>query len=114
MKKSIQLMLVLSFILITSSSIAQNFNPYIKVGTSTSSVKELTSKIKESLASNNFIYLGQYSPENNYNLKVITFTSKALMNTTLKVKDRGALAAVLKIALRLIHIKTYRISMGIF
>jgi hypothetical protein len=99
MKKSIQFILVMSIILITSSSFAQKVAPYIKVGTSTSSVKELTASIKESLASNNFIYLGQYSPEGKSNLKVITFTSKPLMNTTLKVKDRGALAAVLKIAL---------------
>jgi len=99
MKKSIKLILAISILLISSSSFAQKIAPYIKVGTSTSSIKELTTDIKQSLTSNNFIYLGQYSPEGNYNLKVITFTSKPLMNTTLKVKDRGALASVLKIAL---------------
>ena len=44
MKKSIQIMLVVSFILITSSIFAQKLTPYIKVGTSTSSINELTTK----------------------------------------------------------------------
>jgi len=99
MKKSIILFMVLSFILITSNSFAQKLAPYIKVGTSTKSIKELSSEIKASLKSNDFIYLGQYTPEGNTNLKVIAFTSKPIMNTVLKVKDRGALAAVLKVAL---------------
>jgi len=99
MKKSIQIIIVLSMMLITANSFAQKLTPYIKVGTSTKSVSELSIEIKEALKTNNFIYLGQYSPEGNKNLKVITFTSKSIMNTVLKVKDRGALAAILKIAL---------------
>ncbi len=99
MKKSIQFIFVMSFMLITSSVFAQKLSPYIKVGTSTESIKDLSLKIKETLKSNNFIYLGSYSPEGKGNLKVITFTSKPIMNTVLKVKDRGALAAIMKISL---------------
>ncbi len=99
MKKSSLIILAISFILITSSSFAQKIAPYIKVGTSSKNINELSKDIKSALVSNDFIYLGQYAPGGKSNLKVITFTSKSIMNIVLKVKDRGALAAVLTVAL---------------
>ncbi|MCM2302240.1 MAG: hypothetical protein NDI80_06425 [Flavobacteriaceae bacterium] len=78
---------------------AKDLAPYIKVGTSSESNEELTNKVTNALKSKSFTVLGNYHPENNKNLSVITFTRNDLKATVVKVKDRGALAAVLKVAL---------------
>ncbi|MDP3352492.1 MAG: hypothetical protein Q8S44_01980 [Flavobacteriaceae bacterium] len=80
-------------------SFAKDLTPYVKVGTTTSSIDETAEKIVDLLKDKSFTVFGVYNPENNKNLKVITFTRNDLKNTVIKVKDRGALAAVLKIAL---------------
>ncbi len=73
--------------------------PYFLVGNSDASMTETTQKIKSALESKNFTIVGEYSPEGNVNLHVIAFTRKDIQQTTLKVKDRGALASILKIGL---------------
>lgn len=60
---------------------------------------EISDKIQNALKEKSFVVLGAYHPENNKNLKVISFTRTDLKNTVVKVKDRGALASVLKVAL---------------
>lgn len=79
--------------------VAKDLTPYVKVGTTTTSIDETSEKIISLLQDNSFTILGVYNPENNKNLKVITFTRNDLKNTVVKVKDRGALAAILKVAL---------------
>lgn len=86
-------------ILISFNLSGQELAPYIKVGESTSTISELSSTIKNSLQSNSFIVLGEYTPAKNNNLKVIVFTNNELKNTVVKVTDRGALAAAYKVAL---------------
>lgn len=73
--------------------------PYFLVGKSDASMTETSQKIKSSLESKEFTIVGEYSPEGNANLHVIAFTRKDLQQTTIKVKDRGALASILKIGL---------------
>lgn len=80
-------------------SFAKDLTPYVKIGTTSSSINETAEKIVDLLKDNSFTILGVYNPENNKNLKVITFTRNDLKNTVIKVNDRGALAAVLKVAL---------------
>ena len=92
--------LVLTVALILSSTlylIAQNVAPYIKIGTSTESIQQNVDKVTQALQDNGFSILGSYNPENNPNLKVIAFTNNNLKNTVIKVADRGALGAVLKV-----------------
>ncbi|MDO9260683.1 MAG: hypothetical protein Q7U08_01900 [Flavobacteriaceae bacterium] len=83
----------------TNTSKAKDLSPYLKVGTSTMAIDEVSEKIIEQLKEKSFTVLGVYNPENNKNIKVITFTRNDLKNTVIKVKDRGALAAILKVAL---------------
>ncbi|WP_372745776.1 hypothetical protein [Lutibacter sp.] len=89
-------LLVLMFSL---GSVAQDIAPYIKIGESSESVQQITEKVKNILESNSFIVLGDYNPSNKSTLKVIAFTRTDLKNTVVKVKDRGALAAVFKVGL---------------
>lgn len=89
-------LLVLMFSL---GSVAQDIAPYIKIGESSESVQQITEKVKNILESNSFIVLGDYNPSNKSTLKVIAFTRSDLKNTVVKVKDRGALAAVFKVGL---------------
>lgn len=97
MKKIILFIFLTLFFIDTT--IAKDLAPYIKVGTSTMTVDELSDNVIEALKTRSFKVLGVYNPENNKNLKVITFTRTDLKNTVVKVKDRGALAAVIKVAL---------------
>ena len=78
---------------------SQELSPYIKVGESTESIENVSSKIITTLKSNQFSVLGTYKPSNKTNLNVIAFTNNTLKNTVVKVKDRGALAATFKIGL---------------
>ncbi len=94
--KTITVILLLSM---TANFYAQNISSFIKVGTNSKSISELTTEIKDNLKAKDFIFLGAYNPANKSKFKVLTFTRKDLMNTCLKVKDRGALAAVIKIGL---------------
>lgn len=90
-------LLFLSFF--TANLTAQEISSYIKVGESSKSINELSSEIKTALKEKEFIFIGDYKPENKSAFKVLTFTRKDLMNTCLRVKDRGALASVIKIGL---------------
>ncbi|MDA9344116.1 hypothetical protein N9R06_03390, partial [Algibacter sp.] len=54
-------------------------------------------KVISVLKENSFTVLGTYNPSNKSSLKVIAFTRTDLSNVSVKVKDRGALAAVFKV-----------------
>jgi len=78
---------------------AQDLAPYIKIGDLFANMSTLATQVKQALTDNNFEILGNYNPEGNPNLQVIAFTSVDLKNTAIKVADRGALAAILKVGL---------------
>ncbi len=76
---------------------AQDLAPYIKVTETQESIQTLSQKVTELLKENGFEVLGSYHPANRGSLKVIAFTRKDLKNTAVKVADRGALGAVMKV-----------------
>ncbi|MFI1772096.1 hypothetical protein [Thalassobellus citreus] len=94
--------LILSAITLISihfNTAAQDLSPYIKVGESTKSIQEVTKEVISTLKDNAFNVLGTYNPSNKSSLGVVAFTRADLKNTVIKVKDRGALASVMKVGL---------------
>lgn len=89
----------IAFIIVSFHSIGQDLSPYIKVGESSSSIEDVTKKVIQTLKENSFTVLGTYNPSNKNSLGVIAFTRTDLKNTVIKVKDRGALAAIMKVGL---------------
>jgi hypothetical protein len=82
-----------------SELVGQEISPYIKIGVSQESIEQVSEKIVAALKDNSFTVLGVYNPSNKNGLMVIAFTQTDLKNTVIKVKDRGALAAIFKIGL---------------
>jgi uncharacterized protein YxeA len=97
MKKLILSSIALIFFYYNSSS--QELSPYIKIGESTATMQQVSAKIIDVLNSNNYEVLGNYNPSNKNTLQTIVFTNAQLKNTVIKVTDRGALAAAVKIGL---------------
>ena len=89
----------LAIISINFFSNSQSLSPYIKVGETSKSVQEATRDVLQKLKDNSFTVLGSYHPSNKSSLAVIAFTRDDLKNTVVKVPDRGALAATMKIGL---------------
>lgn len=83
-----------------TSLFGQEISPYVKVGESAYSIENTATEVVKALENNGFEILGQYHVENNQTLKVIVYSRKDLQSITLKVKDRGALAAALKVGLK--------------
>lgn len=78
----------------------EELSPYFLVGNVTKSMGDATSSVKDALTAQGFIILGEYSPENISDFRVIAYTREDLQKITLQVKDRGMLASVLKIGLK--------------
>ena len=97
MKKLVFSSLLVLFV--WSGSYAQKLAPYIKVGSKSNSIEEVSTDVQHALESSSFTVLGTYNPSGKENLKVIAFTRDDLKNAVVKVSDRGALAAVFKIGL---------------
>ena len=72
---------------------------YYKVGSLEISMNEAVGQVKDALSSKGFEVVGEYHPGNNDSLYVIAYTRDDLQKTVIKVKDRGALASVLKVGL---------------
>ncbi len=100
MKKVISLLLITLLYAGINSAKAQDLSPYIKVGDATTNMDQTASEVKTALTGKGFDIIGEYNVENNKNLKVIVYSRKDLQTTVLKVKDRGALAAALKVGLK--------------
>ena len=80
---------------------AQEIQPFYDCGTVTGSIKTVKEKVKAQLKTNGFIVTGGYSVGGKSTMYVLTFTSKELQRTCLKVADRGILAANLRVAFTL-------------
>jgi len=72
---------------------------FYKLGTLSGNINEVQSKIKEALRIEKFEIIGNYHPAKDDSLLVITFTRKDLIELTLKIGDRGIMAAVMRIGL---------------
>lgn len=86
--------------------LGQKLSPYIEVGTVEQPIEVVAKNVKEILESNNFQVLGSYNVSDKESLKVIAFTKEYLKNALVKVKDRGALGAVMKVGLEFKEGKT--------
>lgn len=100
MKKLISLLLITFLYTGFNSVKAQDLSPYIKIGEANTNIDQTSVKVKSSLKEKGFDIIGEYNVENNKNLKVIVYSRKDLQSTVLKVNDRGALAAALKVGLK--------------
>lgn len=90
---------LITILLVNFNTVGQELSPYIKVGESTNSIQQVTKEVIKALKNNSFTVLGAYNPSNKGTLSVIAFTRTDLKNTVVKVKDRGALAATIKVGL---------------
>jgi len=106
MKKVISLLLITLLYVGLNSAKAQDLSPYVKVGDVNTTIDQTATKVKSALTNKGFDIIGEYNVENNKNLKVIVYSRKDLQTTVLKVKDRGALAAALKVGLKASGSKT--------
>ena len=95
-KQFIGIILVLG---ISFSMLGQDLAPYIKITETDRSMDQASESVINALKENSFQVLGSYHPTNSGTLKVIAFTRNDLKNTVVKVKDRGALAAIYKVGL---------------
>ena len=77
----------------------QDLTPYLKVTEKQESIKAVSESVRDALTEKGFEVLGTYHPADRSSLEVIAFTRKDLKNTVVKVADRGALAAVMKVGL---------------
>lgn len=100
MKKFLFLQLSLIILFLSTNSMAQELSPYILVGESPNSLEETEKNVSDAMRAKGFEIIGQYHVENNQTLKVIVYTRADLKEIALKIKDRGALAAALKIGLK--------------
>ena len=92
--------LTLIFSLILSVGFSQEeYSPYYKVCELEGSVSSHVEKVKAALENSGFEVIGQYNPEKSEHLYVIAYTRDDLKKLSLEFKDRGALAATLKIGL---------------
>ena len=78
---------------------AQDLAPYIRVVETQESIQAVSDKVLDALKQHGFEVLGTYHPANRGTLNVIAFTRKDLKNTAVKIADRGALGAVMKVGL---------------
>ena len=79
---------------------AQELSPYIKVGESPKTQEQTELDVIKALEGKGFEIIGQYHVGNDQTLKVIVYSRNDLQSITLNVKDRGALAAALKVGLK--------------
>ena len=84
---------------IADAAKSEKFSPLLKVAALDGSMSDAASKVKEALTGGGFEIIGEYSPEGKESLKSIAYTRKDLQDITLKVKDRGLLASILKVGL---------------
>ena len=78
---------------------AADLSPFIDCGVVSGEMKTVKESIKTKLKDKGFIITGGYYVENKGSLYVLTFSSNELRSVCLKVKDRGLLAANLRIGL---------------
>ncbi len=99
--KKIILPLIMLFVFTGFNSVnAQDLSPYIKVGSSNSTIEQSAKLVKGALEKKGFDIIGTYHPGDDKNSMVIVYSRKDLQSTVLEVLDRGALAAALKVGLK--------------
>ncbi len=91
---------LLLFMVSGSSSLAQDeLAPYYSLGSKDAPVHQVSLEIKNTLEEAGFEIIGEYNPEDSKFLKLIVYTRNDLKKICFGVKDRGALAAALKVGI---------------
>lgn len=88
---------MMSAVIVSQSQ--QVYSPYYKVAEYESSMDEVSQLVTDAIVNGGYEVIGEYNPANNEDLKVICYTNEALSSLSLKFKDRGALASVLRAGL---------------
>ncbi len=97
MKKLLALFALITVVLFAQSQ--QVYSPYYKVAEYDKPMDEVSKLVSDAITNGGYEVIGEYNPANNKDLKVICYTNKALGELSLKFKDRGALASVLRAGL---------------
>lgn len=83
----------MSLILILASGIS----PYIRVAEKAGPMKDVVDQVTRVLEGGGYEVIGQYQPGENPDLFVLVFTNDELISFTRELKDRGMLAAAMKV-----------------
>lgn len=86
------------FLVCGAAQAAESHHAFYKA-TVEANIADTAQKVKDALETAGFAVIGEYSPEDKPSLKVIVFTGQALQDELARVKDRGLLAAALKVGL---------------
>ncbi len=101
MKTFINLPIIVLLVVVTITLRAENeIPPYFKIGNFSKDINGVAEDVKSALLTHNFEIIGEYSPEGKDKFRVVAYSRKDLQAITLKVKDRGAQASILKIGLQ--------------
>lgn len=84
---------------VQSALVGQELAPYLKIAEVQGSIQSVSEQVTTALQQKGFEVLGTYQPARSTSLKVVAFTRDDLKNTAVKVADRGALGAVMKVGL---------------
>lgn len=95
MKKVITSLFFISFFLLANA-----ISPYLLIGEFEGDMPSWETKISKALGDAGFDIIGKYNPGNDPSLFVMVYTNKELKDLCLMNKDRGMLAAALKIGIR--------------
>jgi len=96
-----KLILLFSIIYCTQFNLfAQKESTYYMVASTTEKMETAIQSSKKALTDADFKIIGEYHPESRSDLAVVCYTSSELENLALSFKDRGALAATLKIGFK--------------
>ncbi len=98
--KSIHYIIFSLFFALSLNLNGQTLSPYILVGESSLDLESAEEQVVSALQGKGFDVIGSYHVEGNQTLKVIVYTREDLKDITIQVKDRGALAAALKVGLK--------------
>ncbi|MEA1897028.1 MAG: hypothetical protein U9N53_05125 [Bacteroidota bacterium] len=97
--KKLNWLLILLFISAISAYSQSELSAYYSLGSKSAPLHEVSLEVKNALEAGGFEIIGEYNPEDSKYMKVIVYTSKDLKKITFGVKDKGALAAALKVGL---------------
>ena len=92
--------------LMTIGLTAQTIFPYYNCGQVSGDIKTTKEKVKAALVAKGFKITGGYYVANKTSMYVLTYSSKELRGACLKVKDRGIIAANLRVGFEKIGSKT--------
>lgn len=94
MKKSLLIILLLVSVVGFSQ---ETISPFYRLGEVSETIESLIPTVKLALTNAGYNVIGEYHPEKNKDLYVIAYTSDEIIALSQKFKDRGLLAATLKV-----------------